>query len=485
MEGFILAWEKDMTRRSSTLILRVLAAGSAVAVSGCAHSVPAASSEALPSRVMQGDTTAAVIRGVWRSRGYGWLLGVSPQGLRLHHETAVGCYPDPGTTAEFLEMFGYYESPPGGSTLSFLSRPGETKYLFDRIDSLPANCEEVRRWDPPAVFDVFAATFSEHYAFFEARGFDWASRVEANRAGVSPAMDEQALFDTMSRALRGLGDAHVGLTTGNGAGALRFEETNSKTLELLARQAATSGRDRKEFHREWLRAYRDGILQVILSGNGRQTANDRIFWGWAAPGVGYLNIVTMGGFADGAPEQDSSALNAVLDEALSAFQRANVVLVDVSNNRGGYDFIAREIANRFTDERRLAYTKHAWGAHGVPPQAFHVEPSSRVRFTGRVLLLTSDVTVSAGEVFTLAMRALPNVVHVGTSTRGALSDVLAKPLPNGWVLELSNEDYRDAEGRAFEGHGIPPHETLDLFPESDLPGGHASAVRRLVDDLGR
>ena len=34
------------------------------------------------------------------------------------------------------------------------------------------------------------------------------------------------------------------------------------------------------------------------------------------------------------------------------------------------------------------------------------------------------------------MRALPNVVQVGGTTRGAFSDMIEKPLPNGWSLNL-------------------------------------------------
>ena len=126
-------------------------------------------------------------------------------------------------------------------------------------------------------------------------------------------------------------------------------------------------------------------------------------------------------------------------------------------------------------DRRLAYTKVALGAQDVEPQPFHVEPSKRVSYLGPVYLLTSDVTVSAGETFTLYMRALPNVVHVGGTTRGAFSDMIEKPLPNGWSLALSAEIYRDPDGRSYEVRGLPPQVKREVFPEDDLTGGHARA----------
>ena len=123
------------------------------------------------------------------------------------------------------------------------------------------------------------------------------------------------------------------------------------------------------------------------------------------------------------------------------------------------------------------------GAQNLEPQPFHVEPSRRASYLGPVYLLTSDVTVSAGETFTLSMRALPNVVHVGGATRGALSDQIEKPLPNGWSLALSAEIYRDPEGQWYEVRGIPPQLQREVFPPHDLAGGHARAVLALMDEI--
>ena len=95
------------------------------------------------------------------------------------------------------------------------------------------------------------------------------------------------------------------------------------------------------------------------------------------------------------------------------------------------------------------------------------------------------MTVSAGEAFALYMRALPNVVHVGGTTRGAFSDMIEKPLPNGWTLTLSAEVYRDPQGRSYEVRGLPPQVKREVFPPSDLTGGHARAVLALMDEIRR
>jgi carboxyl-terminal processing protease len=100
-------------------------------------------------------------------------------------------------------------------------------------------------------------------------------------------------------------------------------------------------------------------------------------------------------------------------------------------------------------------------------------------------MLTSDITLSAGEVFALYMRALPNVVHVGETTRGAFSDKIDKPLPNGWRLALSAEIYRDRDGNSYEARGLPPQVKREVFPADALADGHARRVLELMDEIRR
>jgi carboxyl-terminal processing protease len=236
---------------------------------------------------------------------------------------------------------------------------------------------------------------------------------------------------------------------------------------------------------DWEAAYRRGIRDTVLQGNGRQAANDKLIWGRIGD-IGYLNVLGMGRFSAGGDDgEDGAALAAGLDEALAAFQGARAVIVDVTNNHGGYDSHAHAIAARFAGRRSFAYTKVGYGARDVAPQPFFVEPSTSVRYLGPVYLLTSDVTLSAAEIFSLCMRALPNVVHIGGNTRGAFSDVIEKPFPNDWRLNLSAEIYRDPQGRSHEVHGLPPDVRREIFPPDDLAGGHARAVLALMDGIRR
>ena len=146
-----------------------------------------------------------------------------------------------------------------------------------------------------------------------------------------------------------------------------------------------------------------------------------------------------------------ASLELALDRAMTLFEGVKAVIVDVSMNDGGHDTIARSIASRFVAEPTIAYSKYAGDSATEKPQPIYILPSGKHRFTGPVYLMTSHATLSAGEVFVLAMRSLPNVIQIGEATNGSFSDALSKPLPNGWMLSLSNEIYLDSTGAGWEG----------------------------------
>ena len=416
------------------------------------------------------QTAGDRIDGVWRSQGYGHLLVLSRGVPTLYHAAGPYCYRDPDPDAGADEVFRLV-TVASRNRIAFAEAPGQTRHVFDRVAMLPPTCLAERRWTPAEIGRLVAATFAELYSGFGKRGRTQAGLIAA-AATLPPDATDAALYDRLRPALEALDDAHVGLEATVG-GTRRSVESGEAPSIVAARRDAALGADPAERERSWSRRYRDGVV-ALLDGGGHQVANRRILWGTIGR-VGYINIVTMGAFASDAAPDDTAALDLALDEALTAFRELPGVIVDVSNNRGGYDAVSLQIAGRFAGRRTLAFDKRAVGA-AVPFQPFPVEPSARVRYLGPVTLLTSDVTVSAGETFTLAMRSLPNVRHAGGRTRGALSDQLSKPLPNGWTLTLPAETYRAADGQRYEGIGISPAPTQ---PRLD----HAAAVARIAERM--
>jgi C-terminal processing protease CtpA/Prc len=171
-----------------------------------------------------------------------------------------------------------------------------------------------------------------------------------------------------------------------------------------------------------------------------------------------------------------------MDQVMTDLGGAESIIVDVRLNGGGFDKVGMAIANRFTDKKRLAFTKHArHGDEVTPKQQFFIEPCGDYQFTRPVFLLTSARTASAGDIFAMCMRNLQHVTLVGQPSTGILSDNLKKHLPNGWSTSISNEFYCSAEGELFEGPGVPVDEETPVFRSEGFRAGYHIAVDRALE----
>ena len=350
-----------------------------------------------------------------------------------------------------------------------------------KLDALPERCGEPVDASPGAVAAEFLHAFETHYAFFDRRLPDRAARAEALRGAVHDGMGEAALFDALAAFMDGLSDSHTKLIAPINGERRRQQDGQGETLPFVRSNGGET---------PWLVALLDQAADG-LGGAAVHTLNDRLLWGVieTASGrrVGYLQLFVMGGFTDrtdfASPawaEAEMAAFNAALDEAFTAFQGVDEVIVDLSNNRGGWDRVAKALPGRFTDAAFVGFTTQARGS-GLAPFPHVIEPADGPRFTGPVTVLTSDVTVSGGELATLAFRQLPNVTQAGGATRGAFSTPLAKPLPNGWLLELSNEVFASPDGAVFEEAGLAPDAPMEVYPADAPVAGHWRAVMALAE----
>jgi len=426
-------------------------------------------------------TTDPAARGVWSSRGYGWVLDIGTNGLR-RFQFSEHCYAPPRTGGPMSEMdsleYRYYRMLPGGDAAIFQLLEGDTNVVFDRLPALPENCTTSPVFSPDAVASAFLDHFDRHYAFFDRRPPGFAERAARLDAAIRPDMDEAELWDTLALFMEGLSDSHTKLIGTVDGEQRRVQDGQGDTLPRI--RAGDGGEGR------WLVA----LMEQAMAGLGttaHQVGNDRIIWGVIDGKIGYLQVFVMGGFSDredfASPEwveAETSALNAVLDEAFSAFADCDAVIVDLSNNRGGWDRVAKMLPGRFTDSPFIGFTTVARGS-GLAPFPHAIEPAAGPRFTGPAYLMTSDVTVSGGELATLAFRQLPQVTQVGTTTRGSFSTPLAKPLPNGWLLELSNETFAAPDGSVFEERGLAPDIAMEIYPAAAPVTGHWKAVKAIAN----
>jgi C-terminal processing protease CtpA/Prc len=231
------------------------------------------------------------------------------------------------------------------------------------------------------------------------------------------------------------------------------------------------------------------VTDKHLTGPIRKFCNDQIHYGHVNDSTGYLRILsegrytTEGGFAAGLV-----ALEAALDSIFSD-PKLRALVLDVRINFGGADPYGLAVASRLASTEYLAYSKEArldpddrnrW----TPGQPSMVRPSSRPGFKGPMVELIGPLTISAGETTTQAlMGRTPRVLRIGESTQGVFSDVLGRRLPNGWFFGLPNEVFRTADGKTFDGPGIPPDIEVPVFADADLAAGRDPGLQRALTAL--
>ncbi|MEJ8562950.1 S41 family peptidase [Yoonia sp. GPGPB17] len=430
---------------------------------------------------------STALQGSWLSNGYGIGARISGQWVESYSVANNTCLSDSRDHLfGLLAAFDIAVAEDGQSFL--LSFQGtEQTIRFDRITDLPTHCDAEPDPTPLGTFDAFADIFATHYAFFDVYGVNWSAAVAQARRNITPQTTDAELFAILSGLLAPLRDGHIGLM-GEVDGAEVVFEPNPGDLFARIQAAARAGGQPVEAAEDAFREayWKTHISNEVLQGQGTFVGSEFIQYGLLAPQTGYINFLTMAYYATGdigEPLKDLEAIHEVMDEIISAFEAAGVdhVIIDLSLNFGGFDDIGLAIASRFAQEPVFVLSEYPADAPDRIEQRRNVTPSDKSRYTGDLTLVTSNMTVSAGEIFTMALRALPQTTHVGAPTRGALSDVLDKQLPNGWVVELSNEVYSDHEGQEWEGRGIPPSQRFPVFTGDNPLMTHAALIRQIVE----
>ena len=427
-----------------------------------------------------GDSDMFEFDGVWRSRGYGWVVVVKRKKVQLYHVAGDTCIRDKGQ-----ELFSFDDFTPGvvsGTNRRVIrTRVDDSDYLhtFERVAALPQACVDPAKSDVISVFNAVVDYFDAHYPFFDQRHIDWPTVVAQHRARISETMSDKKLFDVIKSLLTRTGDGHVSIE-----GRVNGRKKSFEVPDIVVRDRAGGGNWGPSLFGVPLslgwsdpERWRHGVGARLSQDGLRYRAGGKISYGLLERDVGYLVIKSMEGMKRRNVEK-------IMRDVVDVFANARSVVVDVSVNEGGDDSVSRQIAGYFASQRTLGYFKFAGDDRQAKPQALYIEPEkTRLSSDVPVFVITSQETYSAAEVFVLSMRALPNVTHVGESTAGILSDTLWKPLPNGWIISLSNEVYLDREMRSFEAVGISPMISFDVRTQGKISSGDVASARSLIQSL--
>ncbi len=413
--------------------------------------------------------------GVWQSQGFGLWFEITEDSVEIVEVTNGSCvqfaiipeitHHEHGVTLHDLTFAGLGQYI-GSADFELTLSDGLLNFDVGKVqpiqatkaETLPAVCETLTEDTPENNFETFWHMFNEHYAFFELRGVDWQATYDEYRPMVTPDTTQEELFTILSQMVAPLQDGHVSISTLSGSfSAVDLPDwIEIEDEELLASYAMLTAENY--------------LIEAPIF-----TANDLIYYGKLSDTVGYINILSFSGFSDSASLNATDLELAVLAESmpeiLNSLGDVESIVVDVRFNLGGSDISGLFVAGHFTDAQHLAFTKNVWfDGQFHEDMAYYVDPVSDTPFVGDVYLLTSGLTISAAETFTMAMDTLPNVTIVGEPTNGILSDQWYALLPNGWLVTLSNERYVSPDGSIYESLGVPPDVAVTMTSEQFTTG---------------
>ncbi|MDR1718599.1 MAG: S41 family peptidase [Dysgonamonadaceae bacterium] len=282
---------------------------------------------------------------------------------------------------------------------------------------------------PRGNFDALWKIMDQRYCFFSYKNVDWNTVYDKYSRRISNYMDNEALFYLLDEMLQELKDGHVNLYSPFDVGRYWkwFEDYPSNyvshlTDEYLGSDYMMSG----------------GIKYKILEDN-----------------IGYMYY---GDFSSGMGETN-------LDYIINKLALCQGIILDVRDNGGGLLTNSDKLASRFTNEKVLVgYIQHKIGTgHNdfSEPFARYIEPSKRLRYQKRVVVLTNRKCFSATNDFVNAMRYFPSVIILGDQTGGGSGLPFSSELPNGWSVRFSACPSFDADMQQIE-YGILPDIKVDL-----------------------
>ncbi len=188
--------------------------------------------------------------------------------------------------------------------------------------------------------------------------------------------------------------------------------------------------------------------------------------------IGYIELTGFG------PEIERE-----FEYAMQYVQGTRGLILDLRNNGGGFVTTVAQVAGYFFSEETDL------GEFITRQGRSTRRRSQRMRTLYRepLVVLVSARSASGSEIFAAAMQERKRALVLGTNstTCGCLLGVSRTlKLLDGGKLNISDTDYRTAQGRRIEGAGVKPDYRIDLRA-ADLLGGRDRALEMAAEQLGR
>ncbi len=334
--------------------------------------------------------------------------------------------------------------------------------------------------NPKENFETFFKTFEENYALFEVKNIAWKDLHDQYAEKVNKNTTDDELFNIFQEILFKLDDKHCyiyrfnqiyfsgfGLQSLNYFGLLSFDFrvlTNDFSLKLIEKKYLKKGYEKS------LRVY--SLLPPIGIRNIFTT-------GWLTDTIAYLHMTEM--------SNKSEKVHNAIKDFFERYGSAQGFVIDIRDNIGGYSIPVKELAERFTDKKRLYAISRLRNTVNIfsfqEPEYWAIKPYSGKNYNDKpVALLVNGNTQSAAELFALMMKTLPNITLMGDTSSGVFADTYIGKLPNGWEYRMSIRKTTDSKDVSLEDIGIIP-DILIENTKKDIDNGKDKVIEHAIKYL--
>lgn len=318
--------------------------------------------------------------------------------------------------------------------------------------------EEEAPNNPVSNFETMWKEFDEKYGLFEIKNINWDNVYDIYRPQINNYSSDNELYEVLTSMLDILNDNHVGIVPVTNPELPRYVSGIMGKMDTI-----------NDFNLE------------IVKQNYLDNADfeDPFFtYGYVTPDIGYIHIE---GVSD-MPRYLKKPIKNLLEE----FKNSKALILDIRAGYGGEDLASQFIAGHFAKEKTLFMKNRIKNGPGKNDftnwEEWYVEPQGDFQYTKPVVVLTHRFTISAKEVFCLAMKQLTNVTFVGDTTAGSFSNQINRELPNGWGYSVSIGQWVNANEESYEGIGLAPDIVIQN-KKSDVLNGKDEALEKAIDIL--
>lgn len=404
--------------------------------------------------------------GVWKTEGYGLCIEANYGIVRVytvteHYYTDAKAYDGFIINRTLYCGMGRFKLSVNGDKLSLYDEGSRYTYVANRekknylntLNKVYANEQEEK-------FKMYYEAIKENYAFADMYGMNVDEEYVKYASNITKDTTDEELYSYMCKMVNKLDDGHVEVCWSD-------------------KEYSPSG-----YLPEWSIDTAQANLMVSVI---KENYLDDYFrfddcyirYGILREDIGYIVIQALGMEKLNKSASTKKAMNKIIQE----FQDKETIVIDLRLCSGGFDEASLLIAGYFTPERYLAYKKHAYNnGEYTELQSIYVEPMD-ITFNGRIVIITSGYTISAGETFLRAMLANENknITIIGERTAGYYSDAIPMFLPEGFNYTMSTEPYYWYDDTLLEGKGIVPDIEI-IFDLDSLKAGKDPTLDWILDN---